>query len=316
MRYGTTQGKTKFTYDGDDVLLDDNDGTQTKYLNGLGIDNKLRQTTGSSTSYFLSDHLGSTNGLADGSGALTASNSYDSFGNASNANFPTRYQFTGREFDNFSGLHYYRARFYDSKLGRFISEDPIGFEGGDVNLYGYVGNNPFMYTDSTGLDAEYDQQLWRAQQDLIEALAPAIEFGAGFGDTVLFGASRYIRQWQGIDSPLLDCSTSYQAGEWTAIAVQVAEAGVGIYRAGLKLAPKVRSLGNKLRYWRAGGEEKFGNNVRIAPFGNRTNNPYGRYPHYHRRGLDDAGKIIDGQGLGRHRPWERKSTDTSFWDRF
>jgi RHS repeat-associated protein len=179
--------------------------------------------------------------LADTSGNVTPSNStsYDSFGNSSNANFPTRYQFTGREFDNFSGLHYYRARFYDGNLGRFISEDPSGFEGGDVNLYGYVWNNPLTYTDSMGLDAEYDQQLWRAQQDLIEAVEPAIEFGAGFGDTVLFGASRSLRQWQGIDSPLLDCSTSYQAGEWTAIAIQVAEAGVGIYRAGLKLAPKL-----------------------------------------------------------------------------
>jgi RHS repeat-associated protein len=240
MRYGTTQGKTKFTYDGEDVLLDDNDGTQTKYLNGRGIDNKLRQTTASNTTYFLSDHLGSTNGLADTSGNVTPSNStaYDSFGNATNANFASRYQFTGREYDSFSGLHYYRARFYDGNLGRFISEDPIGFAGGDVNLYGYLSNNPLAGRDSFGLDAEYDQQLWRAQQDLIEAFEPAIEFGAGFGDTVLFGASRSIRQWQGIDSPLLDCSTSYQAGEWTAIVIQVAEGGVGIYRSGLKLAPK------------------------------------------------------------------------------
>ncbi len=97
------------------------------YLNGEGIDNKLRMQTGSDVKYFLTDHLGSTNGLADGSGNLAASTNYDSFGNATNTNFPTRYQFTGREFDNFTGLHYYRARFYDANLGRFISEDPIGF---------------------------------------------------------------------------------------------------------------------------------------------------------------------------------------------
>ncbi|MDI1241819.1 MAG: RHS repeat-associated core domain-containing protein, partial [bacterium] len=47
----------------------------------------------------------------------------------SNGAFPSRYQFTGREFDSTIGLQFSRARFYDPKLGRFISEDPIGFAG-------------------------------------------------------------------------------------------------------------------------------------------------------------------------------------------
>jgi RHS repeat-associated protein len=139
---GYGKENTKFTYDGHDVLVDDNAGTLTKYLNGDGIDNRLRQTAGSTASYFLSDHLGSTNGLANSSGNLTASNTYDSFGNPTNTAFPSRYQFTGREFDNFTGLQFSRARFYDPNLGRFISEDPIGFGGGDVNLFEYVRNNP------------------------------------------------------------------------------------------------------------------------------------------------------------------------------
>jgi RHS repeat-associated protein len=143
---------TKFIYDGQDVLVDDNSGTLTKYINGAGIDNKLRAQTGSTVNYFLADHLGSTNGLTDASGNLTASTSYDAFGNATNANLPTRYQFTGREYDNFTGLHYYRARFYDANLGRFISQDPIGFKGGDINLYGYVKNNPTNLLDPLGLD--------------------------------------------------------------------------------------------------------------------------------------------------------------------
>jgi RHS repeat-associated protein len=141
---------TKFIYDGQDVLVDDNGGTLTKYINGSGIDNKLRQQTGNDVKYFLGDHLGSTNGLTDTSGNLTSSTNYDAFGNATNANFPNRHQFTGREFDDFTGLHYYRARFYDGNLGRFISEDPIGFAGGDVNLYGYVWNNPQNWVDPSG----------------------------------------------------------------------------------------------------------------------------------------------------------------------
>lgn len=141
---------TKFIYDGQDVLVDDNSGVLTKYLNGEGIDNKLRVQTGSDVKYFLTDHLGSTNGLADSSGNLTATNSYDSFGNATNANFPTRYQFTGREFDSFTGLHYYRARFYDANLGRFISEDPIGLASGEINIYSYAKNNPLRFKDPDG----------------------------------------------------------------------------------------------------------------------------------------------------------------------
>jgi len=70
------------------------------------------------------------NGLTNSGGTLTASNSYDSFGNPTNANFTTRFQFTGREFDSTTGLQYSRARFYAPKIGRFSSEDPIGFNGG------------------------------------------------------------------------------------------------------------------------------------------------------------------------------------------
>lgn len=147
---GFGQESSKFTYDGQDVLLDDNAGTHTRYLNGEGIDNKLRQTTGSATSYFLGDHLGSTNGLANSTGNLTALNTYDSFGRSSNPTFPSRYQFTGREYDAFTGLQFSRARWYDSNLGRFVSEDPIGLEGG-INQYGYVSNNPLNATDPFGM---------------------------------------------------------------------------------------------------------------------------------------------------------------------
>ncbi len=58
--------------------------------------------------------------------------------------------FTGREFDSESHLYYYRARYYDAKLGRFISADPIGFDGKDLNVYRYVKNRPLTYTDPSG----------------------------------------------------------------------------------------------------------------------------------------------------------------------
>jgi len=54
--------------------------------------------------------------------------------------------YTGREYDTYTGLYYYRARYYDSEKGVFISRGPIGYAD-NVNLYGYVGSNPLNYTD-------------------------------------------------------------------------------------------------------------------------------------------------------------------------
>ena len=128
----------------------------------------------------MTDHLGSTVALADSSGAIVSSTSYDSFGNAApkqaagsaasgagNAapNIATSYRYTGREYDADTGLYYYRNRWYDPETGRFISEDPIGFAGGDINLYGYVGNNPLSFTDPSGNYACGGQDKRRAKFD-------------------------------------------------------------------------------------------------------------------------------------------------------
>gem|GEM_PF-3947841 len=47
-----------------------------------------------------------------------------------------------------------RARYYDADIGRFISQDPIGFEGDDVNLYAYAGGNPLRFIDPTGTSSK------------------------------------------------------------------------------------------------------------------------------------------------------------------
>jgi RHS repeat-associated protein len=143
----------KFVYDGQDVVqdLDDDEKVVASYLNGPGIDNKIRQTDANGNVYFTTDHLGSTRALTDDSGSVVEQINYDSFGNTEGSSL-TRYTYTGREFDIDTGLYYYRARWYDPEVGRFISEDPIGFRGGDVNLYGYVWQNPLSFRDPRGLD--------------------------------------------------------------------------------------------------------------------------------------------------------------------
>jgi RHS repeat-associated protein len=60
------------------------------------------------------------------------------------------YNYTGRETDGL-GINYYRARYYNPAIGRFLSEDPLGFAGGGTNLYAYAGNNPISFRDSFGL---------------------------------------------------------------------------------------------------------------------------------------------------------------------
>jgi RHS repeat-associated protein len=156
-RTSAVSGIEKFVYDGADVVrdLDGTNGTVAEYLNGPGIDNKLRQVTGSSSSYFLADYLATTRTLADSTGSITANLQYDSFGNVTGGSAPTRYTYTGREIDPESGLFYYRARWYGPTGGRFLSEDPIGLDGG-INLYGYVENDPLAMTDPSGL-CPYDK---------------------------------------------------------------------------------------------------------------------------------------------------------------
>ena len=79
---------------------------------------------------------------------------YESFGNLTfSEGTPAdsnSFRYTGREFDSETGLYYYRARYYDPEVGRFLSEDPIGFDGG-INFYSYVGNNPINFFNPFGL---------------------------------------------------------------------------------------------------------------------------------------------------------------------
>ncbi|MEN6457700.1 MAG: RHS repeat-associated core domain-containing protein, partial [Thermoguttaceae bacterium] len=64
--------------------------------------------------------------------------------------------YTGRTLDPATDLYYYRARYYDAALERFVSRDPIGFKGG-MNLYGYVGDMPLIATDPSGLITRHDE---------------------------------------------------------------------------------------------------------------------------------------------------------------
>src|SRR5438046_4435459 len=94
---------------------------------------------------------------------------YDGFGNITNetnAAYGGRYKYTGRELDVETGLQFNRARYYDVTTGRWISQDPLGFDAGDSNLYRYVTNDPTTHSDPSGQEvlggwsAIHDLQTW------------------------------------------------------------------------------------------------------------------------------------------------------------
>jgi RHS repeat-associated protein len=140
---GTT---TNFLYDGLNPIQEKNGGTVTaNLLTGLGIDEFFTRTDSVGVRALLPDALGSTAALGDNTGALQTQYTYEPFGitTQTGAASTNSYKFTGRE-DDVTGLMYYRARYYSPRMGRFVSEDPIGFLGGDINVYVSVQNNPLV----------------------------------------------------------------------------------------------------------------------------------------------------------------------------
>ncbi len=174
---------TRYVYDNEDILLEYNGANAlvARYTHGPGIDEPLvmeRDLNADTTFetgerfFYHTDGLGSITDLTGPTGTVSQAYGYDSFGNIISAKcgaqtftgveavrtalgnpavcVPNPYTYTGREFDPESGLYYYRARYYDTQMGRFTAADPLGFAAG-VNSYTYVNNNPINYTDPTGL---------------------------------------------------------------------------------------------------------------------------------------------------------------------
>ncbi|MEM7478572.1 MAG: RHS repeat-associated core domain-containing protein, partial [Planctomycetota bacterium] len=100
----------------------------------------------------LVDNLGTVRDLVSNDGTLGEHYTYDAFGNITSGDTSAfRYLYTSREHDPDTGLQYNRARWYDAATGRWLSQDPLGFAAGDVNLYRYVGNGSTNASDPSGL---------------------------------------------------------------------------------------------------------------------------------------------------------------------
>jgi RHS repeat-associated protein len=115
--------------------------------------------SGADTLYALGDHLGTIRDIAnynESTSATTVTNhrTYNSFGKLTaetNAAVDLIFGYTGKQLDDATGLQHNLFRWYDSALGQWLSEDPLGFAAGDENLKRYVGNGSASHKDSLGL---------------------------------------------------------------------------------------------------------------------------------------------------------------------
>jgi RHS repeat-associated protein len=151
---------TNYIYDNQNIVLED---TQTgtisaRYIHGPNIDEPLAMEINAGANYipyyYHSDGLGSITAMSDSQGSIVQRYAYDSFGTMTitqQGNISQPFTFTGREYDPETEMYIYRARYYDPQVGRFVTKDPIGFDGGDVNLYNYVSGNPVNWIDPWGL---------------------------------------------------------------------------------------------------------------------------------------------------------------------
>jgi RHS repeat-associated protein len=149
-----SSGTSIFAYDGDNLVetVNSSGGVVARYVRGQEIDEALAELNSGTSTYYEQDGLGSVTSLTSGAGSLVQTYKYDSFGklSASSGSVSNSFQYTARDFDTETGLYYYRARYYDPAAGRFLSEDPLQFRGGQANSYTYVGNGPTNWIDPTG----------------------------------------------------------------------------------------------------------------------------------------------------------------------
>jgi len=155
----TSNGNSKYYINRGVVVQNEIDSTGEVTMSLVqGLDAVARIKKNGSIEYLHQDPVRSTVLSTDKDGKVIKEFEYTAFGEVAGATDDYNYLFTGQEYDFESDLHYYNARYYSPRLGRFLSRDAVRGNNGDVlskNPYIYVRNNPLKYIDPTGNEKEY-----------------------------------------------------------------------------------------------------------------------------------------------------------------
>jgi RHS repeat-associated protein len=157
-------GDRAFIWDGQTLLQEKNLGTgqiDREYLLGPGTDNVLGHRIAGVPFAFHADYLSTPYSATDATGAVAERYDIEPFGRTTVTQGPGYSQPLGSKvglhggwFDHDTSRIYYRQRVYDPVMARFLSRDPVGVWGDALNLggaYCFVGNNPTLWRDPTGL---------------------------------------------------------------------------------------------------------------------------------------------------------------------
>ena len=125
-------------------------------------------STSSEKNYFLKDHLGSIKVIVNASGNVESYTDYDPFGlqleNRYTVNNEERYKFTGKERDEKTSYDYFGARYYDSRIARWLQVDPLAEKYAGWSTYNYTMNNPLKYVDPKG------ESIWERIKNFVTKL--------------------------------------------------------------------------------------------------------------------------------------------------
>jgi RHS repeat-associated protein len=185
---GTVLETYGYHYDGSEVAVEYQPTTTWTYYLGLGIDQPVMRVSGTTKQWYYANAQGSISAVADNSGNVLEQYEYNAQGHVNIANasgtvetgtlIDNEILYTGRSYDAETGNYFYRARYYNPYLGRFISRDPLSgaeFSQG-TNLYAYCQNNYLNLSDPTGMwtlsfGVSYNVQLgssnWQGSMGLV-----------------------------------------------------------------------------------------------------------------------------------------------------
>jgi RHS repeat-associated protein len=228
---------------------------------------QINNTTGA-VLYLHHDQAGSTRLLTGSTGKVEGSYTYSAYGtpeHSGTATTPLGYdaQYTSSD----TGLIYMRARVYDPATAQFLSRDPLAAITGEP--YSYTGDNPLNRSDPTGL-------LFGVELPSLEEIGEGI---AGWGDTITFGGTEWVREQLG-DNNIDVCSGAYQGGGIAGLVTGVLIPGEGeaeIGAEGISISAKIARQMETRGWTEESIQEAMDSGKQVRAVNKATGNPATRY---------------------------------------